>query len=44
MGCKKEEDGEKKKPKPGRFECEKCGQVRTKKKKLCKPQKITKPK
>ena len=43
MGCKKDKGGTKK-PKPGRFECEKCGQVGKKKKKLCKPQKITKTK
>ena len=33
-------DKPRKKRKPGRFECSKCGAVSKKKKKLCKPKKI----
>jgi len=38
MACLKGKS--KSKPKPGRFECKKCGAVAKKKGKLCKPRKI----
>lgn len=38
MGCKK--DKPRKAPKPGKFQCRKCGAVAKKKKKICKPEKI----
>ena len=38
MGCQK--DKPRKKPTPGKFECNKCGAVSKKKDKLCKPKKI----
>lgn len=38
MGCKKGQSTHK--PKPGHFECAKCGAVVKKKDKVCKPKKI----
>ena len=40
MGCLKGKS--KDKPKPGSYECKKCGAVAKKKGKLCKPEKIKK--
>ena len=40
MGCKKSKT--RKKPKPGRYRCENCGQVRAKKSSVCEPAKIKK--
>lgn len=33
-------DKPRKEPKPGKFECKKCGAVSRKEKKLCKPKKL----
>jgi hypothetical protein len=38
VGCQKNKPH--KPPKPGKFQCRKCGAVKKKKNKLCKPEKI----
>jgi hypothetical protein len=40
MGCKKEKPKEK--PKPGKYQCGRCGAAAKKEKDLCKPKKVKK--
>jgi hypothetical protein len=42
MGCLKDEP--RRDPKPGDFRCKDCGAVAAKKKLLCRPKKVKKPK